>query len=628
MASGDDSPVTGKEPTMMAFDRHRSSILLLASALLGMAVLVAPAAEATVIQVINEDSPGEGFNDPKPVAPVGGNTGTTLGQQRLIAFQHAANIWAGLVSSAVTIRVGATFDPLPCNATGAVLGAAGPTTAFRDFAGALRPNTWYPGALASALSGSDLDAGDDDISATFNSAIGTTCAFPQVWYYGLDGNPPGSQIDFVSVLVHELCHGLGFLTFIDVQSGAKLLGFDDTFMLNLERHGASPPDFPSMTDAQRAAASTDTGNLHWVGANVGAASGVLTAGKVGTHVQMFAPNPSQEGSSVSHWDTTLAPNQVMEPIYTGPLHDPVLELPLFQDIGWTLLGPPSPPTPSSTNLLPGFPADYDGDGAADIVVYRPSTGTWFILQSSDGSVRTVQWGIGGDVPVPADYDGDRKADITVYRPSTGTWFILQSSDGSLRTVQWGVGGDVPIPGDYDGDGTTDIAVYRPSTGTWFILQSSNGSVRTVQWGVGGDRPVPGDYDGDRKIDIAVYRPSNGTWYIINSATPGARQVQWGIGGDVPVPGDYDRDGATDIAVYRASNGTWYIVNSATPGARQVQWGIGGDVPVPGDYDRDRAANIAVYRPSNGTWYIINSATPGVRQVQWGIGGDQPPPEWF
>jgi len=320
----------------MVLHRNGLSTFLLISALLGMATVASPIADAATLIVVNNDGPGEGFNDPAVRAPVGGNPGTTLGQQRLIAFQQAADIWGGLLSSPVTIRIGATFDPLSCNATGAVVGQAGPNGVFRDFTGALVPNTWYPGALANAQHGSDLDAGDDDISAQFNSSIGTTCSFPNVFYYGLDSNPPGNQIDFLSVVLHELGHGLGFQTFVDLASGSKLLGMNDVFMLNLEDHGATPADYPSMTNAQRVTASKHTGSLHWVGAHVEAVSGILSAGRVGNHVQMFAPGTQQPGSSVSHWDTALVPNQLLEPIYTGPIHQPALEVALFQDIGWTL----------------------------------------------------------------------------------------------------------------------------------------------------------------------------------------------------------------------------------------------------------------------------------------------------
>jgi hypothetical protein len=205
-------------------------------------------------------------------------------------------------------------------------------------------STWYPIALANALSGVDLIPGPptapsaDDIVALFNSSIGTTCPFPKVWYYGLDGNSPSDQIDFVTVVLHELGHGLGFMTVVNLSSGAKLGGFNDAFMRHLEHHGASPAGYPSMTNAGRVAASMDTGNLHWIGPAVRAFSGVLSAGRVGDHVRMFAPNPQRPGSSVSHWDTVLGPNQLMEPSYNGPLHDPALELPLFFDIGWTVVG--------------------------------------------------------------------------------------------------------------------------------------------------------------------------------------------------------------------------------------------------------------------------------------------------
>src|SRR5688572_17072896 len=82
-------------------------------------------AQAATITIVNQNAPGIGFNDPTPVTPVGGNPGTTLGQQRLIAFQHAADIWGATLTSNVPIRVGASFVPLPCTDASAVLGSAG-----------------------------------------------------------------------------------------------------------------------------------------------------------------------------------------------------------------------------------------------------------------------------------------------------------------------------------------------------------------------------------------------------------------------------------------------------------------------------------------------------------------------
>jgi hypothetical protein len=341
---------------------HRSWLrnFQLASALFGIAVLASPVARAATILLVNNDAAGQGFNDPTPATPVGGNTGTTIGAQRQIAFQRAADIWAARLRSSVPIRARAQWGPLTCTETSAQGGRAGITAVYRDFAGAPIANTLYPVALANALHGSDLNPGDDDMNLTFNISIGTPGCVPLFSsYYGFDGTPPANGFDFVTTALHELGHGLGFGGFVDLATGAKLLGYNDIYMLYLENHGAGPPDYPSMTDAQRVAASTSTGNLHWTGANVRAASGLLSAGAVGDHVRIYAPNPQEPGSSVQHFDTVLTPDHIMEARGNGPHHQLLLELALFKDIGWTV--------PVSTH-------DFNGEARSGIAWRQSSTG--------------------------------------------------------------------------------------------------------------------------------------------------------------------------------------------------------------------------------------------------------------
>ena len=131
--------------------------------------------------------------------------------------------------------------------------------------------------------------------------------------------------------------------------------------------------------------------------------------------------------------------------------------------------------------------DFDGDGRTDISIFRPSDGSWWVMQSGTNTVSIRQFGTNGDRIVPGDYDGDGRTDMAVYR--SGVWWIMKSSDSTFSTTQFGLATDKPVPADYDGDGRTDIAVYR--NGNWYILQSSNGQVAIQQFGLSSDIPIAG-----------------------------------------------------------------------------------------------------------------------------------------
>lgn len=173
---------------------------------------------------------------------------------------------------------------------------------------------------------------------------------------------------------------------------------------------------------------------------------------------------------------------------------------------------------------------------------------WYIIQSSSGAVRYETYGINTDKPAPADYDGDGKADIAVWRGSTSTFYSVNSNNNSNAQFSFTQISTEPVSSDYDGDGRADYAIR--SGNNWVIRKSSYSQLEVVTWQNGSDTAVHNDYDGDGKTDIAVWRKTDspagtlGNWYIRQSSRLGTsnelRQVQWGILNDIPVPAFWRR----------------------------------------------------------------------------------------
>jgi hypothetical protein len=293
--------------------------------------------EGIQYDVTYADGASEGFFDP------------ILGQQRREAFDFALDIVSSLIANAYaneTIEISATFDGLGGSAGSAILAGAGPTSVRSDSAGGL-PNTLYGDALANHLNGSDLDAASE-VVASFNSDVDNSTVLGSTdWYYGFDGNG-GSDIDFITVVLHEISHGLNFLGLMN-SNGSWSEGLPGVYDRLLEDSAGTRLD--TLTESQRAAAIV-SGGLYW-----GGAAGA--AGNGGQRPQIYAPITYAPGSSTSHLDEGVHGNELMSPNYSGVDHAfSEIERGMLADMGWNV------PTSGGGSLLSSLvwnvPAGSDG----------------------------------------------------------------------------------------------------------------------------------------------------------------------------------------------------------------------------------------------------------------------------
>ncbi len=246
------------------------------------------------------------------------------------AFQAAVDIWASIIISDVPIRIQANWTAL---AEG-TLGSAGATDFIRDFSGAPLRGVWYPIALAEKLAQRELNSVTQrEISANFNSSRDD-------WYFGTDGNAASNQIDFLTVVLHEIGHGLGFIGFAnDIgnnQGRIRVEGFPmifDSFLENNNGERLSNQDLFTDPSTQLLNFFTSNSNLNFGGPLAEAAAGIVRPG-------LYAPSEFDGGSSIHHLNTPAFQNGANRLMVhalgfgAGTLDPGPITLGIFSDIGW------------------------------------------------------------------------------------------------------------------------------------------------------------------------------------------------------------------------------------------------------------------------------------------------------
>lgn len=470
----------------------------------------------------------------------------------------------------------------------------------------------------------------------FNVPVGQTWTIDQVIVFSYQTNNFASTSPVVgaTLRIWRGRPGDAGSTIVFGDTATNLLGSStDALLYRIANSGPPTNPIPGttrkvwQTNINVSPAAELTAGNYWIDFQINAGSaGNFAPGVTVTGARALpAWNARQFTSSTGTW---LDLTDVGNPASAGDVP---------QDLPFKLEGSVSgaPLAPRSRTL------DFNGDNRTDLGVARSTSvsgqSTWWI---NDGAtVNGIPWGLGvgfagGDIATPKDFDGDGKADLSVWRSNNGGsngsyYFTLQSSNSVVVATQFGHTGDDPtIVEDYDGDGKVDYAVFRATPGAgdpcggqsvWYYRPSGNPSVpySYACWGTTGDRPYPGDFDGDGKGDIVVVRNTGGSAVHYQMLSGGAINVlNYGLSGDKFVSSDFDADGRTDLCAVRDS-GTrhfdWFVTLSGNGQFFAVGWGATAtDYLVPGDYDGDGKSDIAVWRSGsggdNGYFYQLRSSS--------------------
>jgi hypothetical protein len=294
--------------------------------------------------------------------------------QAKAAFQQAVDIWSSLIQSPVKIRIKAYWHPLK---TG-VLGQAIWGSVLANFPNAQKLNTFYPVALAEKIAGKDLNHPDStDIRAEFSSVA--------AWYYGTTGTPPAQTTDLVSVVLHEIGHGLGFTDSYDVTNGQGAVGLQGSaipMVYDLSIENTTNQNLFQSYATPSAALNTQltSNNIFY--------NSPLAAAQNGQRPRVYAPATWSGGSSIAHLNeatyTSGNSNSLMTPFigFTEVMHDPgPIVLNMFSDMGW--LNTRINHAPTNTESL-GTPYMVIAKVASDNG-YDPSNVKLFYTKQSGGT---------------------------------------------------------------------------------------------------------------------------------------------------------------------------------------------------------------------------------------------------
>lgn len=349
------------------------------------------------------------------------------------AFQRALDIWSGLISSPVPIKISANFRPMLAGNL-----AQASTERFRDFVGAPVPNTFYPVSLANTIAGRELDPDGLGIVAQFNSDMLSS------WYFGLDGRPPPGTYDFVSVALHEIGHGLGFDGLMRMSGGTASWGIDeprrpgifDRFTTDANRVSLLDPTlYPNFSSALASALTSE--NVYF--------DSPLTNLPDGTgRPKLYAPSQWIGGSSYGHLDeSTYAPgnpNSLMTPVLSRDetIHSPgAITLCIFEAIGWSTAQSCPAGVSSSATVVSSTSAE-PGDG-----ITVSATGVAAANSSYGLRMGTTTF----NCPTGLALGGPRNSDASFNIPPVQRFIPTNSTSGNrwLCWVRTGNPGDWSTP---------------------------------------------------------------------------------------------------------------------------------------------------------------------------------------